>query len=261
MKIPMSHETTMNALQMKTAIKLRLGWPICSTTESVQCICGKKLDIYGDHIMTCKKGPEVHHRHNMLVQTWERLMRKTSQSSLALEKPLFAFGLNNPKHAGKRVEIAEFSSNRKTTLYDVSVIHSTPENMENIKKYGTCAGYPAETKEKTKNSKYKEHAERLGLQFIPLATESFGRMGDAATSLVHRMIEEYASKISYGGDQDKGLIQKLSAIWWSTLSCTLQRGNANIINFRMCNILQKKHTEKHGIHSFRIVEIMEYDSF
>ena len=109
---------SMSNVQMVTAVRLRLGLPVIPAIETAQlCSCGKSLDLLGNHLILCKRGAQVSQRHNMLVQAWTRLIKKTTSAvSLSIERTL---GCNNATHATKRVDIVQisFAERRKNRTF------------------------------------------------------------------------------------------------------------------------------------------------
>jgi hypothetical protein len=202
------------------------------------------MDDLGDHLMTCKLGAELIQRHNTLTQAWERLIKKTSNTSLSLEKTLGSLGPVAPRHAGKRVDIMEVSHSEKTKLLDVTIVHSTPGCETSIRKYAAQRGAPALQKEKDKNAKYGAAVAQLQMEFLPLVLESYGRLGEKAYEYAKNKILQCVARLTNGG-QDLGLQNRLFYTWWATLSCALQKGNSNIINFRFFHNATDKHSDKH----------------
>jgi hypothetical protein len=203
--------------QMVTAMKLRLGLPVLPTFDGIpKCSCSNHLDALGDHILVCKKGPEVIHRHNSIVRSWERLILQTSHTSLFLERTLGGLGMNvDPNQAGKKADLIEFEQQRKPLLADISVIHATPTSAINLKKYAKEKGAAARAKELQKKSKYGAAANALEMDFSPLVMETYGRLGEEALKYARRKITEYVQRITQG-KQDRGLTNRTQTCHLST---------------------------------------------
>jgi len=234
--IPTEQSLSMSNVQMVTAVRLRLGLPVIPAIETTQfCSCGKSLDLLGNHLILCKRGAQVSQRHNMLVQAWTRLIKKTTSAvSLSIERTLGSLGCNNTTHATKRVDVVQISYAERTKLSDITVIHPNPENNQH-------RGAAAAFKEKEKIRKYGEAVSKMEMDFLPIAFETYGRIGETARSFVKNLINQLISRMTNGG-RDLGLQNKLYYIWWSTLSCALQKGNSGIVNYRFFNISNATHS-------------------
>ena len=79
------------------------------------------------------------------------------------------------------------------------------------------------------------------MDFLPIAFETYGRIGETARKFVKNLIDQLIARMTNGG-RDLGLQNKLYYIWWSTLSCALQKGNSGIVNYRFFNISNSKHS-------------------
>ena len=234
--IPTEQSLSMSNLQMVTAVRLRLGLPVIPAIETAQlCSCGKSLDLLGNHLILYKRGAQVSQRHNMLVQAWTRLIKKTTSAvSLAIERTLGSLGCNNATHAMKRVDIVQISYADRTKLSDISVIHPTSQNNQ-------YRGAAAVFKEKEKIHKYGEVVSNMEMDFLPIAFETYGRIGETARKFVKNLVDQLIARMTNGG-RDLGLQNKLYYIWWSTLSCALQKGNSGIVNYSCFNISNSKHS-------------------
>jgi hypothetical protein len=150
-----------------------------------------------------------------------------------------SLGLNiEPAKAMKRADIVEYEYSKKPVMADISVIHSTPLCPENLKKFSKSRGAAARVKETQKISKYKSSAESLDMDFRPLVMETYGRLGEDALKYARGKIKEHIHQLT-NGKEDRGMENRLTYKWWATLSCTLQKGNSNIINNRCYRIIDR----------------------
>ena len=83
----------------------------------------------------------------------------------------------------------------------------------------------------------------MEMDFLPIAFETYGRIGETARKFVKNLITQLFARMTNGG-QDLGLQNKLKYIWWSTLSCALQKGNSGIVNYRFFNISNATHSNQ-----------------
>ena len=82
------------------------------------------------------------------------MILQTSNSSLLLERKLCGLGLNvASKNAEKRMDFVEFELQRKNLLADISIVHTTPLAVSNLKKFARHPGAAAEDRENKKEAK------------------------------------------------------------------------------------------------------------
>ena len=250
--IPKNPTLTMSNIQMEVAIKLRIGSDIIMENEGIaKCFCGAYIDKFGDHLLVCKQGSEKYTRHNMWLHSWERLIKKSSSPSLALEKPLYVLGITDSRNSNKRIDLIEYKSTDQSIMADVSITHPTSVQYSN--NLITKPGYAADIRQKAKHSKYDESAKKLNMKFVPLIAESYGRLGSETLAFAKQKINELATIYSTSGPKiDSRIQQKLSILWWSTLSVSLQKGNVHIIMSKKTKI---KSDENSGCHHFRVFDM------
>ena len=82
--------------QMEISVKQRLGLPLTCLVDNhliSKCMCGEDLDIFGDHLICCRKGTGsggflVHYG---LVHNFAAIFRE-AEMAIQTEKPLIALG-------------------------------------------------------------------------------------------------------------------------------------------------------------------------
>ena len=80
-----------------------------------------------------------------------------------------------------------------------------------------------------KMREFRLHGDGAGYDFVPLATESFGRLGKAAA----RFLSDLGEVAARDGRASKGAFVR-SAL--ATVSCALCRGNARVYRHAMCAV-------------------------
>jgi len=80
----------------------------------------------------------------------------------------------------KRVDIVQISYAERTKLSDISVIHPTSQNNQ-------YRGAAAVFKEKEKIRKYGEAVSNMEMDFLPIAFETYGRIGETARKFVKKI--------------------------------------------------------------------------
>ena len=256
--IPSEPAVSLNNRDMEGAVRLRLGLtPITLRRDpSLKCNCGGQIDV--DHLLTCKRRDEVCNRHNNLVQMWTSLLKRASvRSTFSVERSLISLGVVSEENCGKRVDIVESSSNNKTLFADVTVTHSTPCSQSNLRKFALSDGAAAAEAEVRKQRVYGDAAREVNADFVPLAMESYGRLGQSALQFSRAKIKEFAATMEFGGEYDSALVAKLQSYWWCALSCCLQRGNISIISRRYYKALELKYGDRIHSSKFNVKRILE----
>ena len=82
-------------------------------------------------------------------------------------------------------------------------------------------------KKKKKIRKNGEPVSKMEMDFLPIAFETYGRIVETACKFVKNLIPQLIARMTNGG-RDLGLQNKFDYIWWSTLSCALQKGNSGM---------------------------------
>ena len=255
--IPSEPALTLNNMQMEGAVRLRLGLsPITTRVDpSLRCVCGGSVEV--DHLLTCKRGVEVCNRHNNMVQAWTSLLKKSSvRSTFSIERSLISLGVLSVEDCSKCMDIVESSSSSKTTFADVTISHSTPCTLSNLRRFASSNGSAAAAAETRKVRIYGDAAREVNAVFIPLAVETYGRWGNQALQFSRERIKHFANNMQFDGQVDRGLINKLQCFWWSSLSCCLQKGNMAIIQSRYYKALEHKYGDQLRMRKFSIKRVL-----
>jgi hypothetical protein len=144
------------------------------------------------------------------------------------------------------MDIVAESASRPTLLADPTVVHPVAANRRQLEAHARTSGAAARRREDAKAQKYGEAARSLGMPFLPLVVETFGRMGAAATGFVQKLATEKARGVPSREDRqqaDQYLRQRLLARWYRTISCALQRGNALILR---ANLVAAREASQRG---------------
>ena len=148
----------------------------CGNLTQAEVECGEMLDRHGDHAATCPTRPWRNHRHSSLCEAYAEIfddigayvrrevyVQEMSASDAILD--VWAFG------------VAELPD----LLVDVTVRH--PACVHYLPAPAAITGYVAEYAEKEKIAK---HPASKGRHIVPLAHETFGRLGAQAEDLLSR---------------------------------------------------------------------------
>jgi len=200
-------------------------------------MCGEDLDIFGDHLICCRKGNDRFLVHYGLVHNFAAIFRE-AELAIQTEKPLIALGQITPQLSGKRADLLITFRNSTPYLANVSVIHSTPLHLDSLNRYAKKPGAAAEAREHQKDTKYLDAAKQVADNFVPFIFETYGRMGEATSAFMKMVAREYIRDQLLRADDH--LTAQLLNRWWIRLSCSLQKGLANLILSRSFRTLESK---------------------
>jgi hypothetical protein len=209
--------TKMVSAEFQTALQYRLGIPFLLEQRKQRCSgCQKELDIWGDHGLECKFGGGLIRRHDDLRDI---TFAACSQSHFNPKKEVNHLLPESSARPGD-IFIPVWNRGRPAAL-DITVSSTMQTNL--LKHASMKAGYVAEQAELRKDTKSFEKAKEAGIEFIPLALESFGIW----TPLALGTLRTICSRMKHFAVLDRAyphfqfLVQKLSIC--------LQRHNANLI--------------------------------
>ena len=215
--LPVTRAHTLSDVHFRSAARLRLGLPQGPTNAvDVRCDCGdavKKTDI--DHALTCmKRSGTKTMRHNILQGAWRRIIRRAGIGS-SLEPVLepLAVGQGDDARPWSRGDI--LWTTEEITVGDVSVIH--PAAQSYAAAAATKEGSAAKARDDKKTKRYKR-SDGAGYAFVPLTSETFGRLGTPAMDLIN----ELATAAATTGRVDKAIFVQNAL---KNLSVALCKGN------------------------------------
>ena len=140
-------------------------------------------------------------------------------------------------------------------MADVSITHPTSANLTN--QNISTPGYAALTREKEKHKKYDESATKLNMKFVPLIAETYGRMGLEAISYAQQKINELSTVFSINGPKiDRRTHQRITILWWTTLSVSIQKGNAHIVMSKKFKILRPSDNRSQTLKTFDMNDLL-----
>ena len=221
--LPMSPALCLTNGDFRTALRLRLGLPLMpEVATAVTCFCGDDIgpgDI--DHAMACSiLSGAKHMRHRILIETWRQIASRAGVASSA-EPLLHKMGAAATPTSAERGDIL-LALPDALAIGDVSVIH--PAAASYSAAAARSEGAASRIRDAEKRRKYAQ-AEPAGYPFIPLTSETFGRLGAPAMQLLN----DLAARASASGTVQKDSFVK-SAL--RDLSITLCKGNGE--NCRRC---------------------------
>lgn len=189
--LPMSAHLQLSDAEFRSAMRHRLGLTHTpANAGAVQCWCGRHLEP-GDtsHAMTCKSlSGAMTLRHDILKGIWRRIACRAGVAT-SLEPVL------RPLQGSQSAAIANRPESRgdillalqdALTVVDVSVVHPAASTYVNAA--ARAEGSAAAVRDHAKRAQY-ENSDPLGYAFVPLSTETFGRLGKPAMALLNKLAE------------------------------------------------------------------------
>ena len=199
---------------------LGLGAPMDIADSA--CFCGASDAAHPDHAMACKLcAGMITLRHDDLVSTWRRIIRRSGCATSA-EPPyrnLQAHGRFNEAVGLRRGDILAVLPSKMTVL-DCVVTHPAAASLATAA--SKRAGAAAAKAEQGKRREFQEFGDGAGYDFVPLAVESFGRLGLAASRFLSALGDVAESR---GAEVSKARFVRHAR---QELSCALVRGNGRV---------------------------------
>ena len=226
--LPNRWATQLTNEQMVIACKLRLGLPL-APPDLTTCICGHCLDSQEEHSLKCRNGGGLQRRHHGIVQAFSAVLKEARPTTaISHERLLTSLGPLPPQcDPLLRIDIVAESATRPTLLADPTVVHPVAANRTHLEACARTSGVAAQRSERAKARKYSEAARSLSMPFLPLAVETFGRLGLAATGFIRNLAEEKARWVpgrAEGQQPEPSNLRlrlRLLARWYRTISCGL----------------------------------------
>uniref|UniRef100_A0A0G4FJA4 Reverse transcriptase domain-containing protein n=1 Tax=Chromera velia CCMP2878 TaxID=1169474 RepID=A0A0G4FJA4_9ALVE len=212
----------------RVALHIRLGLPILKMRRAGVCVCGSPLDPRGHHAQKCPNGGGVHWRHEQVKGAFTQILRGLRHTHV-LEETTFghlgvAMDSRLTEERNKRVDLFASLSNGDTLLTDVSVTFPISSDASRLRTRSKTAGAAAKTKSEEKVWKYAVAACAVGLWFVPLIFETFGRPDRETVSFVKELVSVASLRAGFSTEGELMAVQaRLTDRYWKILGCTLQR--------------------------------------
>ena len=135
--------------------------------------CGETMDIMGDHAVTCKFGPSRIARHDGVNKAWAFALKG---AGMAVKMEVYTDPETMHRSADTLVDGWEFG---RSAAHDWVVSHTLQKAAIDAGK-GRRPNFTLEQSERRKDSYAKRRCEARGLDFVPLAMDTFGGVGERA---------------------------------------------------------------------------------
>ena len=201
---PSERTLQLNDSEFQFGVRWRLGLPVCSEGACMlraksgangtrgPC-CGQARDRWGDHAVLCGKGPGRYRVHGALCRC---LCRFAGQSRVEAEAevvcPQLLKGQPGAKDAVEaRLDVYIWSSGPELLEEWVDVTATHPRKATARKAAAVQDGVAVEAAESKKRKRYGEGVG--GVSVSPAGSESWGRLGVSALSLLERLASQHAT--------------------------------------------------------------------
>jgi hypothetical protein len=217
--LPCAATTTLSDPAFISAGRHMLGLGPPTGVEVPPCPCGAEGAGQPDHAMVCKLTcGKITLRHDIWASAWRRIIRKAGCATSA--EPVYS-GITSRQQrrasAGlQRGDILAVLPSGRVVVLDCVVTH--PAAASYVRAAARITGSAAARAEAAKRREFAAHQGAVGFEFVPLAVESFGRMGLAAS----RFLSDLGDVAAAGGQADKAAFVRAAR---QELSCALCRGN------------------------------------
>ena len=163
-------------------MKWWLGVSIYTQPEKTQFVCPEgackeKMDIMSDHAATCKFGPSRIARHDGVNKAWAFAVKG---AGMAVKMEVYTDPETMHRSADTLVDGWEFG---RSAAHDWVVSHTLQKAALEAGK-GRRPNFTLEQSERRKDSYAKRRCEMRGLDFVPLAMDTFGGVGERAKKAI-----------------------------------------------------------------------------
>ena len=196
----------------------RLGLGLGARASRPPCLCGAGSATAFDHAMVCDTGKRWwHFRHNLIASAFRRVIRRAGCASSA--EPHYS-RVVGAAAGGRRGDICAIMPLGDCVLLDVVVVHAAQQRY--VKDAAAAPGVAAAGAEGDKRRGLPAAGSDNAFEFVPLAVETYGRLGKAALAFLSRLGDV---AVANNGRLSKAAFMR-GAI--CELSVALCRGNGRI---------------------------------
>lgn len=171
--------------------------------------------------MVCKartKGVTL--RHDLILGTWRRIAHRAGVAT-AVEPAMSRLRSRDARPTSERGDLLAVLPETGLVVTDVSVVH--PAAQTYVRAASQTDGAAAAARDQAKRLKYGVGTQPTSHGFIPLTTETYGRLSQPAHSFLKTLATAAASSASAGAEVTTSAF-KAGAL--RELSVALVRGNA-----------------------------------
>ena len=176
--------------EVQALVKTRLGLPPAAEGSMCALCPGKALDTVGHHALTCRRGPDVTHRHNLVRNTLFNTCRR------ALLNPILeqGAGLDETGSLTRPADILIPTwSMGKSGAIDVTIAH--PLNHTFLDGASAASVDCLEAAELRKHQENDPKCAELGWQCLPIAATPYGSWGPESSKTLCRIAGRLAVQL------------------------------------------------------------------
>uniref|UniRef100_A0A0G4F8I0 Uncharacterized protein n=1 Tax=Chromera velia CCMP2878 TaxID=1169474 RepID=A0A0G4F8I0_9ALVE len=214
----------------RTAMRVRLGLRIPELVRQPVCGCGQRGDLEGVHGGKCPTGGGPWRRHQKVGAAFFELLTGVRYCTVGGETTMGSLGLDltGPlaEERDKRPDLFASLPNGDSILGDVALIHPI-QDATRLHRNAKKAGAATKEKEGKKHTHYDDACRAVGIRFVPLVFETYGRPGGETVRFVKEMVRQATERL--GEMNDAPARQKIADRWWKTLSVAVQKAAASTI--------------------------------
>ena len=192
------------------ALGLRLGLPVATPGT---CRCGRDLDVFGDHALTCGKGVGRGARHAEINSRIRSFLSEAGCPSVLEPTGLV-------RSDGKRPDGATVLPFDKglPMAWDATVRHTSASSYLHLT--SISAGAAAAAAEAAKDKKYAALADRI--HFVPVGLETLGAFGPSAKDLFDELSSRIRARTGNSGARNSLYRRIAAAIQIGNAACILE---------------------------------------
>uniref|UniRef100_A0A0G4HD04 Uncharacterized protein n=1 Tax=Chromera velia CCMP2878 TaxID=1169474 RepID=A0A0G4HD04_9ALVE len=212
----------------RVALHIRLGLPIPEIRRAGLCVCGSLLNPRGHHAQKCPNRGGVHWQHEQIKGAFTQILRGLRHTHVLEETTFGHLGVTTDsrltEERNKRVNLFASLSNGDTLLANVSVTFPISSDASRLRTRSKTVRAAAKTKSEEKVRKYAVAARAVGLRFVPLVFETFGRPDRETVSFVKELVSVASSRAGFLTEGELMAVHaQLTDRYWKILGYTLQR--------------------------------------
>ena len=227
---PTARATQLSSAAFVAAGRHRLGHGPASAVAAPPCMCDAGSAPAPDHGMTCTGTAGARTmRHDIMASAWRRVIRKAGCGSSA--EPAYA-GLAGDARAAARAGLrrGDICARVGTSILVLDVVITHPAASSYVGAASSTSGSAARRAEQDKRREFARMGDGGGYEFVPLAAETYGRLGLSAA----RFLSGLGDVVAASGGSKAAFVRFAR----SELSCALVRGNSLVYDAALNAVLR-----------------------
>ena len=226
--------TSLMDADMVMAGRHRLGLGVPSSVPVPLCTCGEGRAAAADHAMACKRNAGwATLRHNLVVSTVRRALSAAGFANSAEPPYHHTCSASDARGAAagqRRGDVLAVGHGNRVFVLDCVITH--PAAASYVQEASRTDGAAAKRAEGRKTRQIQAFGAGSAFEFVPLACESYGRLGAAAT----RFLGELGDVVEASGRGSKAIFMRNVR---TEISVALCRGNARMYYSTLSMVAQR----------------------